>query len=428
MVIHESFSVQKTLNKMPTIAFVCNGFPIVSETFITNQISHALASGYRVEIHADYFNRDDYYFLPKTLLQKNLIENLSLNITIPEKKPARIFIAISSALRTKKLAALFKSLNPLLFKSNGLNLRNFFSISSFLDSAHPDLIHAHFGPNGVKAVNAKLLGLINCPIITSFHGYDAHFTDQTKNPKREYYRALFKHGDLFLVNGNYLQNQLMELGCPKHKIEVLRLGIDLKLFATRKLTKFSSEKNIKLITVGRLVAFKNQRLGIHILKWLRKRGWSASYTLVGDGPEKENLIKLADELGVSDHVLFLGKVGTVEISNILAEHDIFLMTSDKDKTGRVETQGLVTAEAQASGLPVLALGTGGTADTIKDGETGFLIANKTENQIIELISELMKPENYQKFSEAAVNFVHREFDLEKTQINLTQTYNGLLKK
>jgi N-acetyl-alpha-D-glucosaminyl L-malate synthase BshA len=86
--------------------------------------------------------------------------------------------------------------------------------------------------------------------------------------------------------------------------------------------------------------------------------------MVGDGPERVEAEAEARELGVFEHVHFLGKIDAV--APLLAGADLFLLTSDK------ESFGLSALEAMASGVPVIGANAGGLSEVVVDGETGFL--------------------------------------------------------
>jgi N-acetyl-alpha-D-glucosaminyl L-malate synthase BshA len=90
----------------------------------------------------------------------------------------------------------------------------------------------------------------------------------------------------------------------------------------------------------------------------------AILVMIGDGPERVEAEAEARELGVAEHVLFLGKIEA--IAPLLAGADLFLLTSDQ------ESFGLSALEALASGVPVIGARAGGLPEVVTDGETGFL--------------------------------------------------------
>ena len=96
-----------------------------------------------------------------------------------------------------------------------------------------------------------------------------------------------------------------------------------------------------------------------------RRRLPARLVFVGDGPDRPRAQERAEELGVSDHVTFLGKHASVD--ELLACCDLFLLPSE------TESFGLAALEAMASGAPVVSSRVGGIPELVPDGEAGFLL-------------------------------------------------------
>lgn len=130
------------------------------------------------------------------------------------------------------------------------------------------------------------------------------------------------------------------LGIPRDRILVTYVG------------RLAREKGLELL----LDAFARACVGrdLHLL-------------LVGEGPERPALERRAERLGIADRVTFAGLRPHPEVLAWLCASDLFAFAS------QTETQGIAVAEAQACGLPVAAVDATGTAETVRDGETGFLV-------------------------------------------------------
>lgn len=105
-----------------------------------------------------------------------------------------------------------------------------------------------------------------------------------------------------------------------------------------------------------------------------------SYTIVGDGEDRDRLESLSHELGVADKVKFTGRVAVGELLTLYAHADLFVLTpvaTDID----IEGFGIVYNEASASGVPVLGSSAGGAIDAISDGTNGILIPKSTPTDI-----------------------------------------------
>ena len=104
---------------------------------------------------------------------------------------------------------------------------------------------------------------------------------------------------------------------------------------------------------------------------MRKRD-DIRLALVGDGPYREELEKQSDRLGITEKVNFVGRVPLDDVPNYLKAGDLFVYAS------LTETQGLVTMEAMAAGLTVVAVDATGTRDVVQNGEDGLLTDNDSQ--------------------------------------------------
>jgi glycosyltransferase involved in cell wall biosynthesis len=114
---------------------------------------------------------------------------------------------------------------------------------------------------------------------------------------------------------------------------------------------------------------------------------------VGEGPELPHLQALAHRLGIADRVRFLGPVPYRKIGGYYRLAELFVFASE------TETQGLVIWEAQAMGVPVVAVGAEGTLEGVEDGKTGYLVPPKDAKALAEKALELLRDEEKrQRFS------------------------------
>ncbi len=139
----------------------------------------------------------------------------------------------------------------------------------------------------------------------------------------------------------------------KNKLVVLNNGIDLKKFSIspenrRKIRKQLgiSDDTFVVGNAGRFSYEKNQQFTVSVFKEIKKLRKNSKLILVGDGDDKEKIISLVEELGLSDDVIFTGVVNNV--NEYMQAMDVFLFPSV------FEGLGMVAIEAQAVGLPVVA--------------------------------------------------------------------------
>lgn len=145
------------------------------------------------------------------------------------------------------------------------------------------------------------------------------------------------------------------------------------------------EKKYLFCTVARLAKEKNLDFLFRALA-IRKEKHTADFRLavVGDGPYREKLCSLAEELGIREDIAFVGAVPNEKIKNYCRAADLFLFSSLS------ETQGIVLLEAMAAGTPVLALRASGVRDVVVNGRNGYMTSvseMEYENKLDELLRQ-----------------------------------------
>ena len=167
---------------------------------------------------------------------------------------------------------------------------------------------------------------------------------------------------------------------------VIPTGIDLKPYKIVDGNELRTRKNWQddkvIISIGRLAQEKNWKTLLYAVAKAHQEHPDLRLVLIGDGPDKEALQNLAIELGIAERVTFTGKLPFSEVTIYLKAADIFAFASV------TETQGLVTMEAMAAGLPVVAVDASGTRDIVDNGEQGFLVRNDAD-ALSESIKQLM---------------------------------------
>lgn len=137
-----------------------------------------------------------------------------------------------------------------------------------------------------------------------------------------------------------------------------------------------------IITVSRLVKKNGVDLLIRAFAEVKKEMPDALLYVVGDGPEKNALEKLADEVGVRDAVIFFGGIAHDALPQYLHHADVFVRAS------RSEGMGVAFVEAMAAGLPVVGTAVGGIPDIIEDGKTGLFARPDDPRDLAEKILHL----------------------------------------
>lgn len=146
-----------------------------------------------------------------------------------------------------------------------------------------------------------------------------------------------------------------------------------------------------VVCVSRMVPRKGQDTLIRA--WpgvLARSAGRPLLVLVGDGPYRAGLGRVAAKAGVSDAVLFTGPVPAVELPWYYDAGNVFAMPCRTRRGGLdVEGLGIVYLEASASGLPVVAGDSGGAPDAVVDGETGYVVPGRDEGVLADRLTELL---------------------------------------
>jgi glycosyltransferase involved in cell wall biosynthesis len=210
----------------------------------------------------------------------------------------------------------------------------------------------------------------------------------------------------------------------KDNFTVIPTGIDLDAYRNASGEKIREkrhwEKETVMISVGRLAPEKNWPLLIHAAALILKDHPEFRLVLIGDGPDRKDLEALAKELGIRRRVTFLGSISFSDIPNYMKAADLFGFASI------TETQGLVTLEAMAAGLPVVAVDGSGTRDILKNGQQGFLVENTVESMAAGIKKLLNDPDRMNRFAEAASKKA-QSFNIEVLTKDLLEVYEQAIR-
>jgi len=403
------------------IAFIVGVFPTLSETFILNQITGLLDLGHDVEIFAEYnptenkvhpdvekyqlMNRVHYFDMPQNKI-KRVLKALYLIIVNFHKSPIKIL----------------KSLTLFYYGKSALSLKQLYSLIPFLDTKF-DIIHCHFGHNGIIGASLKEMG-VEGKIITTFHGYD--MSSFILSNGKDVYNDLFIIGDLFLPISEHWKKKLVELGCDEKKIKVHRMGIDLEKFEYSE-RKIQPEEPIKLLTIGRLVEKKGHEYAIKAIAKLITKYKNVIYIIAGDGPLRVELESLVTEFGLENYVNFLSNVGDDELLNLFMESHIFVLPSLTACDGDQEGVPVVLMEAQAVGLPVVSTVHSGIPEVVVNGKSGFLVPERDVDALVEKQGHVIEhPELWPKMGKCGRNFVEERYGIQKLNQRLVRIYEALI--
>jgi glycosyltransferase involved in cell wall biosynthesis len=275
------------------------------------------------------------------------------------------------------------------------------------------------GPAGLGAwLLARILEL---PVIGSYHTELAVYAAlRTGMPQVEAVAAFalsvfYGACDLVLSPSPASDVRLEQLGIPQRKVARWDRGVDLQRFdpALRVPGRFGSD-TIAVLYAGRLTKEKGVDLLAEAFLTAHWADPRLHLVLAGGGPEEDSL---REALG--DRATFLGWLSGLDLARAYASADAFLFAS------RTDTFGQVILEAQASGLPVVAVNEGGPASLIVDGETGLLAAADAEALAERLLRVVHNPPLHERLRKTALAVV-RERTWEASLARLAAGYRSAL--
>jgi glycosyltransferase involved in cell wall biosynthesis len=177
---------------------------------------------------------------------------------------------------------------------------------------------------------------------------------------------------------------------------------------------------ILLLFVGRVAKEKNIEFLLELMPDLVKKDPRFHLLVVGDGPQREELIQYAKSLGVKRHVSFVGYIPRERMADIYHSADLFVFSS------LTETQGLVVLEAMAASLPVVAVPAFGIKYVLQDGEGAFL-SELNKHEFIDKILRMLRKDVYGKMRKKALRYVAR-FSCERSTADIIRIYKDLIRR
>jgi glycosyltransferase involved in cell wall biosynthesis len=263
-----------------------------------------------------------------------------------------------------------------------------------------DVVHAHFWMSGVASTRAARATEV--PVVQTFHALgtvkqrNQGAADTSPGARIDLERALCRRVDRVVATCTDEVRELRRMGLPPGRASVIPCGVDVELF--RPLPRIRRGRP-RLLVIGRIV----QRKGVgNVIEALAQLP-GVELTIAG-GPDKEvlsadpeaaRLAELAESLGVSDRVTFLGGVDRVDVPAVMNDADVVVAVP------WYEPFGIVPIEAMACGRPVVGSAVGGLLDTVLPGRTGELVPPRRPDLLAPVLRDLLAdPDRRRAYGEA----------------------------
>jgi len=288
----------------------------------------------------------------------------------------------------------------------------------------PAIMHAHFATDGLLALPlARSLGL---PLVTTFHGFDvSRFRRKLMLSGRLSWmryallrQRLIDGGDLFLAVSEALRAKAIVQGYPAEKVVTHYNGINLARFAR---SQTPPEPGL-VLHVARLVEKKGTGLLIRALAMIKTHEPDARVVIIGDGPMRQELERLAARLGVASAVRFLGNISYDEVGAWMARAWLLAVPSVTASDGDSEGLPTTIVEAAASMLPVIGSDHSGIPEAIVEGQTGFIVKEGEVDPLAARIVQLLRSGDMRRHMATASRLLAESRFDEERQIGRLEGY------
>ena len=396
-------------------------FPSLSQTFVLNQCTGLLDLGAELTVFAD---GADTTGLSRPDLVASDITRRVRHYGIPEPwsrrpLPALQLMTAASPLSVRQRFAL---LAPWRGGREAASGRLLFEGATVARERAPDILHAHFGPVGAMVDALRDAGVVAAPLVTTFYGYDVSRTPASR------YRRLFRNGDAFLVLSEAMRARLLAMGAPSERVYIHRLGVDLARFAPAAGTRPDVRGQLHLLSIARLVPKKGIADALRAVARARASVPTIRYTIVGDGPLRAELERLATSLGVADMVRFAGWMAQQDVLAVARTAHAVLAPSVTAPDGDAEGTPVAILEAQALALPVVATRHAGIPEVVVDGESAVLVDEHDVEALASAIVTLADPQVAERMGATGRALVERQHDIRRLNRELLARFESLARR
>jgi glycosyltransferase involved in cell wall biosynthesis len=270
-----------------------------------------------------------------------------------------------------------------------------------------DIIHVHW-PMPMALVGWAARRGYRTPMVTTFYGIELRWVQSRLPFLRWLVRWAARASAQAVAISTYTARELRKfVDVP---VEVIPYTAELARPEPAARTR-NGERSI--LFVGRLI----ERKGVaHLIRALGavRRTVAARLVVVGEGPERASLERLAADTGVTPHVDFRGRVSDEELRRAYAGAAVFVLPSVLDQRQDTEGLGVVLLEAMNYGVPVVASNIGGITDIVQHETTGLLVPPGDESALAEALTRLLgSPELARSLGEGGARLLRETFSWDR---------------
>ncbi len=385
----------------PSIGLVLPNTPAYSETFFNSKIKGLQENGFEVILFTGVKSKQKLsscrvVFAPDFSFKfRFLIE---------------VFIVFKNCLFNFNKALKLYRLNIVDGFSTKKAFRNVLINSHFLNYK---LSWLHFGFGTMAVESENVAEAIGAKMAVSFRGFD-FYVYPVKFP--DCYHLLFTKKVKYHVLSNDMKDKLIEQGILPESIHKITPAIDVDFFDSA--VNFNNNSKIQFLTISRLHWIKGLEYIIEAFSIFKSQNIPFHFTIIGDGAEKEKLMFVVNQLGLSECVNFKGNIPHNEVKNNLKKYDYYIQYSLQE--------GFCNAvlEAQAMGLLCIVSDADGLKENVLHNKTGWVVPKRNPLLLSEKIMEVINltEDARLKIKQNAVERAKKEFNLAKQKESFKSFY------
>jgi len=398
----------------PTLAYVGARLPSRSETFVYREVLGLRRRGWRVtpvSLRAPATDLGEQ--------ELNELASQALVVYRPGFWKAGLAEAIQRpGLALRSIAPAFFSLDTPLRKRPALIAQALggLALAPELRDRGVEHVHAHMAhaPTAVAMVAARAIG---APFSFTGHAADL-FRD------RQNLRAKLRSAKFIACISHWHRDFYRQI-VRRHKqdLPVIRCGVDVRQFNVAR-----PPRGQTILAVGRLVEKKGFDTLLHAAAKLQSAGNCGEHlrlVLAGDGPERQDLERLARSLKLEHAVTFLGDTPNPRVRELLHEADLFVLPCRPTRSGDRDGIPVVLMEAMACGAPVISGDLVTIRELIEHERTGLLVPPDDPDALASAIDRLFSDrEQTDRLADAGRRFVEAEFSLDTTLDRLEMAFRA----
>lgn len=385
------------------IGIVLSSLPSYSETFFISKIEGLQKCGFEVVLFVGYGNKNfNLCKVKSSAIQPNNLIRIFLRLFKVVVFRAKIVYKFYRLERKQKVPV-------------GLIAKKIIQNLHVLNEKNLNWLHFGFATQAIGREN--IANAMGAKMALSIRGFDIGIYP-LKNPGC--YDLLWEKIDKLHVISNDLLNLAYKNGLKKRTpYQKITPAIKTSFFKNESLKSPFEVHQIQLMTVGRLHWKKDYESILKALKHLKDWGIHYTYTIIGDGPDKEKLEYLVCEFNLIDRVVFAGKISQKEILHYFKKSNFYLQYSLQE--------GFCNAvlEAQAMGVLPIVSNAEGLSENVVNNQTGWVIPKNNPILLARKIMDVLNLPEIRKetMRKKAIIRVRKEFGENKQQQEFVNFYS-----